>query len=405
MAATAPVIHRAADRETLAPLIELCKAGRLFDVQAWIAAGKPVNLPPPPAKGRRPKSPLEVAIDRGFHSLVQVLLEAGAVQEPEGYKAPMYQALRARRFDIVQLLVEHGFDPKTINMSEVFETWDRETMEYFIERGADLKTGHPFAWAFYERIRTALGVYKRCRERMPELQEQVDIALRHHCKEGNLKWVSLMLWAGADPFKPGPDEPGEEPDEDYGGLSAIAYAALRDHYEVLELKPIRTKLPGPDPVGLMSNLTSGRGLEILKRLLEKGLDPNDQENGGCSAIRSCLERMSWPILSRSYTWEYLTRRDRDDRSLDSDEARDQLKAIHLLAKHGAKWKPKDKEEIGLARRSLLKMTPDYAVEFVWIMAGYQACERECVKELLRTPSIRSHTAAHRGRLEELMDSW
>src|SRR3954451_7815997 len=111
---------RAPDKATIAPLIELCKAGRLFDVQQWIAQGKPVNPPPIPPKGARTKSPLEFAIERGFHSMVQVLLEGGAVQEPSGYDSPMNRALKARRLDMVQLLVEHGFDPKTVDMNEVF---------------------------------------------------------------------------------------------------------------------------------------------------------------------------------------------------------------------------------------------------------------------------------------------
>ena len=62
----------------------MCKAGKVFEVQDWIAAGKPIN-PPPPEKGIRRKRPLEVAIDRGIHSLVQVLLEAGADINDPGY--------------------------------------------------------------------------------------------------------------------------------------------------------------------------------------------------------------------------------------------------------------------------------------------------------------------------------
>ena len=44
---------RAEDYDEIKPLIDLCKTGRLFDVQAWIAEGKPINPPPPPAKGAR----------------------------------------------------------------------------------------------------------------------------------------------------------------------------------------------------------------------------------------------------------------------------------------------------------------------------------------------------------------
>jgi hypothetical protein len=36
---------RAKDAAEIKPLLELCRAGRLFEVQAWIAAGKPINSP------------------------------------------------------------------------------------------------------------------------------------------------------------------------------------------------------------------------------------------------------------------------------------------------------------------------------------------------------------------------
>jgi ankyrin repeat protein len=307
---------RAPDYEALAPLLELCKVGRLFDVQTWIRAGKPVNLPSGPGKGTRPHLPLEFAIDRGFHSLVQVLLEGGALQEPEGYNCPMNRALRLRRFDIVQLLVEHGFDCTEVDLREVFASWDPQIMEYFIDRGADIHQCIPFAFALCNRIRTALGPYKKCRECHPEVGEQGNIALRHHCKEGNLKWISLLLWAGANPFKPGTENPDEELDGDYDGLSALGFAALYGHFDVFELK-----------------------------------------------------------------------------------------AIHLLARHGAKWIPDDKHEMNSARRSLLQMKSDYAVEFVWIMSKYKACTHECVQSLLSTPTIKSHLAAHRQRIQELTGSW
>ena len=43
--------------EEIKPLIELCKAGKLFAVQEWIAAEKPVNLPGIKEKTRRKESP------------------------------------------------------------------------------------------------------------------------------------------------------------------------------------------------------------------------------------------------------------------------------------------------------------------------------------------------------------
>jgi hypothetical protein len=79
--------------------------------------------------------------------------------------------------------------------------------------------------------------------------------------------------------------------------------------------------------------------------------------------------------------------------------------IHLLARHDAKWKPKDRREVNEARRSLLKMKPDYAVEFIWIMSGYQACTREVIEELMRPKLIRALVSKHQNRVKELMETF
>jgi hypothetical protein len=398
-------VRRAASREEIAPLVALCRAGRLFDVQAWIAAGHPVNPPPRLAKGARVKSPLDVALDMGFHSMVEVLLRAGAVQDPlVGYDTPVSRALQMRRLDIIELLVDHGCDPQLVDMAEVLRSWDPKIFEFFIGRGADVVTGHPFAHAFCERVRTALRPFKNLCAARPELVEQANIALRHHCKEGDIKWVSLLLWAGADPLKPGAEEPGRDCDgEEDGGLSALGYAALYNHYEVFNLKPVRTRLADVSNVDFVRYLYKGEGVNVLRRLLERGWPPNDQEDGGCSLIPKLLDSLTW---SGRYSFGYDSWMPKAGRrKFDSTESRDTMKAIHVLAKHGARWVPKDKDAIAQARRSLLQMTPDYAVEFVWIMSKYHACELAPVKELLSTPTMKAAVSSHRARLTAILASW
>jgi hypothetical protein len=394
---------RAENAEAILPLVELCKTGKLFDVQAWIQAGRPVNPPLSSRKGSRAKSPLEIAIDLGFHSLIQVLLQGGAIQEPDGLDSPMNRALRMRRADIVQLLVDGGFDPKSVDMREVFATWDPQLMTYFIDRGADVQTGRPFAHAFCNRIRTALRVFKTCLEHHPALIDQANIALRYHCKEGNPKWVSLMLWVGADPHKPGTENPDETDCAEEDGLSANGFAALSHRFDILALKSMRmTEAQAHPGFGyILSCLTRGEGIEVLKGLLAKGVNPNDQANGGCSTIQSCLNDMGWARYLPSYSWE----RDTSSRNLDTNESRDRLKAIHLLARHEAKWIPEGKDQLNSARRSLLYLTPEYTMEFVWIMNKYKACDVKDIEALLRTPTMKAHISAHRAVLDNLLASW
>lgn len=384
-----------ASREELAPLFDLCRAGKLFEVQEWIAAGKPVNPPAEPRKHGKFTSPLIVAIEKGFHSLVKVLLEGGALQEPEGYDSPMNRALRLRRRDLVELLVENGFDPKSVDLSEVLHSWEPGLMEYFLERGADPLTGQPFAHALCNRVRTALNMLKKYRERFPELQEQANMALRHHCKEGNLKWVQLMLWAGADPYAPGTGGYGD--DDGYAGWSALEYAALHRHYEIFKLKKIHSQPTHPGLRECIYALGAGDGFAVLADFLARGLNPNDETTGACSAIQSWFTGLDW--MFPRYHWDDKPAR----RNIDTDDARDRMKAIHLVAKFGGKWAPNE-DEIKSARRVLLKMIPDYAVEFIWIMAKYRACRGADAAALAASPSMRRHLAKHAARVNELVVS-
>ena len=43
-------VRRAESVESIEPLVEMCKTGKLFDVQEWVAAGNPVNPPPLPTR-------------------------------------------------------------------------------------------------------------------------------------------------------------------------------------------------------------------------------------------------------------------------------------------------------------------------------------------------------------------
>src|SRR5207302_5824933 len=54
----------------------------------------------------------------------------------------------------------------------------------------------------YEPALRPLVEYKRAHpELATQLQEQLDCALRHFCGEGDLKWVSLLMWAGGRPVR------------------------------------------------------------------------------------------------------------------------------------------------------------------------------------------------------------
>lgn len=304
-----------------------------------------------------------------------------------------------RRTDFITLIVESGFDPATADMTDVFETWDSALMEYFIERGADVETDRPLAWALCHRIQTALAVLKKYRDRFPSLREQANVALRHHCTEGNLKWVSLMLWAGADPYAPGSARWNEEPKADDRGISALEYAAIYGHYEVLDLKAARLDPKRPATREVAECLCNPKGLGRLTKLLDAGMPVNDPEGDDSSLVRTAIRLLDWGI------WRHTPGAFFDDRGYDSYDSQQHMKVLRLLVERGGRWVPKDTREINDIRKRLLKMKAEYTAEVVLIMTRHRACEKSVLETLLRTPTMKTHIAKLESRIAKLLDSW
>ena len=104
---------------------------------------------------------------------------------------------RGHRLDFIQLLAEHGAATSSIPADEVISCRDPAIIRWFLNRGLDLEEGYPIARAFRDHHRDFLGIYMDVRDKVPSARMQAAMALRYHVREGNLKWVSLLLWAGA----------------------------------------------------------------------------------------------------------------------------------------------------------------------------------------------------------------
>jgi len=204
-------MKRAENIKQIKPLVNLCKAGKVFEAQEWIMSGKPVSLPAQKT-GTRPKSPLEYAIESGNYSLVQILLDGGAATSEYDYCA-LEHASEKKRLDIVKLLVEFDADVSEVDIAWVFESSTSQIAEFLIRKGADVEDGYPLAQVLIWDYKNALSVYKKISRGYPKLKKQLNMALRYYCREGDLEWVSLLLKAGANPYEDGLCEPGDDPHE------------------------------------------------------------------------------------------------------------------------------------------------------------------------------------------------
>src|SRR5712664_979516 len=128
--------------EDLQPLHQLCREGRLYDVERWIADGKSLQLASEAnRKGTRPKTALQIALETGQHSLAALLLNSGYRLELERY-APLDLTLQARRWDLFDLLLEWGADLKSADVYTVLNTYNVELSERCRSTGNELTEGY-----------------------------------------------------------------------------------------------------------------------------------------------------------------------------------------------------------------------------------------------------------------------
>jgi hypothetical protein len=366
-------------------LIRLCQAGRLYDVEEWIRSGRSLKAP----EAIR-VTPLGVALRTGFHSLIELLLRH---EESQGAKnAALSYAVLERQLDVVELAVQCGADPASVPFVDVLLSWDKRISSFFIDRDADLVTGFPFAQAFRERIRTAIGCFLDCRRRRPDLaaqlQEQIDMALRQFCEEGNVKWVSLLMWAGANPRSRGPTlKTLDDPDL---FTTALDEACTCGNVEVLKkLKPD----PNLDDFGslLRSASAFAYSVDIVAYLVGLRANPNDKPNGGSSALDASIQFLGWEHSDRVlYGGHHQTPAYRLPRS---------RQAIRVLIEHGALWRPGD--SLNETRRSLYRIDPDVTIELVVLLLKHRACDEVTLRALFRTPRMQQHMKSSEQRLSRL----
>ena len=138
-------------------LIRLCRAGKLYEVEAWIKSGESLTVP---AEFRA--SPLEVAVETGFHSLVLLLARNERHQQIKN--RALQKATELRKSELIELLVDEGAKISEVPLLYALSTWDPKIIQFYLDRGTDTLTDHPFADAFCERIRIALRPFARYRD-------------------------------------------------------------------------------------------------------------------------------------------------------------------------------------------------------------------------------------------------
>lgn len=351
--------------DDLKELCALCRAGKLFAVQQWIRAGRRYRMPP----GNFATSPIRTAIESGFHSMVEVLLEEDAVDQDEKNDA-LIKAIDNRNFDLVELLARYGAHVGAVDFDTILWSRHPQIMRWFVANGLDLECEcYPIARAFRFKHREFLGVYMTMRDTVPTVRRQATIALRYHAAEGNIKWVSLLLWAGADPRLAVPRMGDSDVDDDDVETALVA-AVRRGQLDVV--KKIGVDPARDDATALINEYCLWPNPELLEYLIQLGADVR-KSAGEDSAMRWAFSSFEW--------------------SLDSvfrNDARTEaaLRCIEILAAKGARWHPTDRYRVSCFRRDIAKAPAYDAIRHLERIVKSGAIEQPFFQELMRTPRMK-----------------
>lgn len=353
------------DPARLVPLERLCRAGRLYDVEEWIRRGEPLQLAPGVIqRGRRVSSAMDVAMETGSQALLLLLLCNGYDPNVE-LPSPLDDALRKRRYDLLDDLLAWGADPHQIDPEYLFATYDLALFERFWTLGVDFTARHALAYYLSEHAnnKPLFGFVKRHLGDDVRFQRDLDMALGDHTARGNEKGVMLCLWAGADPHALVPplrylsyggyDEEDEEDPDLHSALYEACHAGRADL-----LRPMRPD-PARDDFHELYRVASSP--EIVAALAR--LQPV-QDDG--ELVRRHILVSAWPFARWSST-----------------------ETLRALFAHGARWRQAATREIADVRRAILKLSDEDFIDLMKILTEDDHCSPEILAELGRTQAMRA----------------
>lgn len=357
-------------------LLALIKAGRLFEVQAWIREGKRVM---DPQNEHSQFCPLFRSVEMGFHSLVVVILQA-AEWPPSALQAALSLALERKRIDLVGQLRSRCTSVATIDFELVCRTVDPELIEEFLRAGADPARDNGFARALVGiKARPLLRFYRSLRAEFPVLDAQAALALWVAVNQGQPGWAAMLRWAGADPFMRVPGGLSEEwNDTEERHCSAAEEACYKRDAALLKVLHLK---PSPkQALELLDCAALFASSEVIKELL-KFLTPSELNEGeppSCKAVEKvlCQEWAFFASPSSAYDYEV-----------------ESVKSLELMFDAGACWHP-DREGLKAARKALRKLAASQVVRVLRLLIHIPgAADLASVNELGAMPEVREKVAS------------
>lgn len=354
-------------------LTKACKKGRLFDALRMLE-----ELGSARFRKTRKWTPLFVAVDRGFHSLVEVLLryehEAWDLEKAYG------GALRRHRSDLAGLILRAPSWRAPIDPVEALATGDCDLIRAMIASGTDFTAPHVVARACLRSSWGTLECLTKGGIGIAPVQHELQIAMVTHASRGHIKSVVRLLRAGIDAHEPSDwfDERDRLMNEP---MSAVHAAVYLDTPALLSIFR-----PSPEKDRAEDLLGGTREPAIYQVLLDAGFELNCQENGGSTALHDAI---TW---GRFFSIAPGLNREREKFVTD----------VEWLLERGAKWVPRDSNDWRSVRDSLLAAGESLAGRLVKLLRDSGAITDNLLVELFRPPRMAKLAEALGGEIEILV---
>lgn len=355
-------------------LVQLCEEGMLYEAEAWLEAGH---------SAMKPEScricPLLVATKLGFHSLVRMLLRYDC---SPGQKEKAFRwAASEGDIEISKLFIEAGANAGDLDPDDFPSFLSRDFLQFLIDHGLDLSKDRTLARLFVERrAKPLLGLYLQNKDRFPDWEDQAAVALCEFIRNRDIKWISLMIWAGADPLRKiyelwdGPIPIGCE--EELRN-SAVELAVTSENPRIFAM--LKAELDAPLATSLLYGCHIVPPMATVLTLLTAGADLNHFTPSGGSLLHRILKSFAFGGCFSSY----------------KQRNRESVETIAYLIREGAKWRvPEDPKGIADLRRSLYAQEPELVVEVIRLLHVGKAGFLEHLVELARPAKMRGWIAKH-----------
>ncbi len=301
-------------------LLNLVQTGRLFDFQKWVAEGNPLEF----LEYEEQPVLLLRAITTGFHSMLELVLKS-AKWSADDLTQGLDEALRQRRGDLVEVLLEAGAPIQNVDFEELCRLMHVPLMKKYLLAGGDPGKHNAFTYALsHTKAKPLLGFYKQMRGEYPSLDDQAALALYQAVSDKSVRWICLLIWAGADPFRKVPSGLDEDWDDEINMTTAASHACWSDNEALLPAMKLK---PTKEQALELCRKAAFKPFVAKFEMLLRGFTSDELNTGERKSCKILEELVSHHLLEFKSPFYY------------SNKDPQRLQCIEWLLKRGARWNP------------------------------------------------------------------